>query len=198
MWKKGIVLLLVVSLMLAILSGCKKGDEELNSNDLVGVENNDGNGEQGEEKDTEEIENIDYVLYLTHEDLPYIYGEKFDITSNDASLVGKSIEEFVLEQLINFEKVENFITPIPQGTKLLGVEKRDGIVYVNLSKEFVDNMEKDRTSTEIAIASIVNTLTFFSDNSEVIIKVEGETIDNLNGVDMAEEFTFINDFVPNK
>lgn len=200
MWKKSLVLLLVICLILTLFSGCKKDDEQPEKDDSVVTDNN-GDSEKdkdSESEENEENENISYVLYLTHEELPYIYGEKFEIASNDAKLKDRSIEEIVLEHLISFEKTENFITPIPKGTKLLSLEKKDGIVYVDLSKEFVLNMKKEKTSTEVAIASIVNTLVFFQDNKEVVITVEGKTIDKLNGVEMNKGFTFIEGFVPDK
>lgn len=200
MVKRILILLMIALLMFSLLAGCNKDKQgEGSIGDVAGADNNDK--EQQKESDTSEnqdIQYIDYVLYLKHDKLPYIFGERFEIASNDSMLKDKSIEEIALERLISYQQVESFITPIPKDTKLLGVEKKDNKVYVDLSKEFADNMKKNEAETKIAIASIVNTLTFFPENEEVIITINGETMKKLNGVEMDKGFKFSSEFIPDK
>ncbi len=198
--KRVLILLMIICTMLALFVGCKKDEKDAGSIGVVaGADNNEEESQNDvNDVDSEEIEYFDYVIYLKHDKLPYIFGERFDIASNDPKLKEKSIEQIALEHLINYKQVESFVTPIPKDTNLLGIKKEDSKVYLDLSKEFVDNMKKDEDSTKIAIAAIVNTLTFFPENEEVFINIEGKSIEKLNGVKMNEGFKFSSDFVPDK
>ena len=199
--KRFLILLITICLITALTVGCSKDKTESSSSGIIGEANADNNEDQ--QKDNEGSENsdiqyIDYVIYLKHDKLPYLFGERFDIASNDSMLKDKSIEQIALEHLISYQQVESYVTPIPKDTELLGIEKKDSKVYVNLSKEFVDNMKKNEDETKIAIAAIVNTLTFFPENEDVIIKIDGKEIEKLNGVEMDKAFKFSSEFVPDK
>ncbi|MFA5524184.1 MAG: GerMN domain-containing protein [Tissierellales bacterium] len=199
--KRGLVFFLILVIAVFGLLGCSKAKNN-ETNDVISADdnNNQTEGQVKEDDNTtgsEKANYLDFALYLKHKDLPYIFGERFEIKSDDPMLKDKTIEEIALDKLFNYNK-ESFVSPVPKNTKVLGFEKKGPIVYLDLSKEFVDNMVKDEELTRMAIDSIVNTLTFFPENEKVVLKVEGETIKELNGVSLEKEFIFSTDFIPEK
>lgn len=70
---------------------------------------------------------------------------------------------------------------IPKGTKVLGLEIKDGVAYPNFSKELVNNFDGGQSSEELLVGSIVQTLTQFSDVKKVQILVDGKEIDSIGG-----------------
>lgn len=195
--KRFLAILVIIMLLFLSLFGCSKKQKEENG-DIVSADDNQIESEQKEEvKDNKQVEYIDYAVYLKHKDMPYLFGERFEIKSNDPILNEKTIEEIALEKLIGFDK-GSFESPVPKDTKILSLEKEGGTVYLNFSKAFIDNMPEDGTLTKMAVDAIVNTLTFFPENEKVIIKVEGESIKELNEVKLDKYFIFSSEFIPDK
>lgn len=145
-----------------------------------------------------EAEELFYVLYLKHKELPFIFSDTFSIMSDNYRLEGILFEEFVMNELINQKGIEDLINPIPEGTKVLSVKKQGKTVIVDLSQEFINNMEGNHEEVMMTIAVIVNSLTTLPDNEGVQLLVEGNAIDNLRGVDISNDFEFISDFYPDK
>lgn len=202
--KRFLVFLFVAVFLTFSLFGCSKGKSKDSKDAISAGENSSQTGEQKEQNDdsqntdgTEKPKYIDFAVYLKHKDLPYIFGERFEIRSDDPILNEKTLEEIALEKLFSYNK-DNFISPVPKNTKLLGIEKKGSTVYLDLSKEFVDNMPKDDELIKLAIDSIVNTVTFFPENEKVVFKVEGENIKNINGISFEKEFMFSSEFIPEK
>ena len=63
---------------------------------------------------------------------------------------------------------------IPEGTRLLSSEVKDGICYLNLSREFVDNNPGGTAYETVLINSIVNSLTELPYIEKVQFLIEGE------------------------
>lgn len=190
--KKILSMFIVVLLISVAFVGCSD-DNQQNTNDPSVEENNEGNNENIEkvEEDTnKQEEQKDYILYLKDKMGPFLVTEVYSIDSNNPKLQEKSLKEIALNDLANFEGVKNLVSPLPEGTKILGLKEDGNTITVDLSKEFKENMWKDKQKINIAIDSIVNTLTYESTDKKVKLTVEGEKIDNINGVNMNQEFTF--------
>lgn len=191
MKKRLFVLMLVLGLIFS-LAACKKakGDE------LTPPETDD---QVEQPVDTpEEEEKLFYVLYRKHKELPYIYADAFEISSKDPRLEGTTLEAFVVQELINQEGVEDLINPIPKGTKVLSVKKEDGLVTVDLSKEFVENMKGTEETVMTTTAVIVNSLLTLPGNQRVQLLVEGKPVENLLGADLSKSFDFMEDYYGEK
>lgn len=200
--KRRLIFFLVLIISVFSLIGCSKNKDNNNDDDVISADGNNTQTEESTKQDgdttsSEKAKYLDFAVYLKHKDLPYIFGERFEIKSDDPILKEKTLEEIALDKLFNYDQ-ESFISPVPRNTKVLGIEKKDAIVYLDLSKDFVDNMPKDRALTKMAIEAIVNTLTFFPENEKVVFKIEGETIKEINGVSLDKEFIFSTEFIPEK
>lgn len=73
--------------------------------------------------------------------------------------VDTGIEELVLKALISYEPPQGFTNLIPQDTKVNGITVEDGICYVDLSSEFIDNNKAGPALQRLSVFSIVMTLT---------------------------------------
>lgn len=76
------------------------------------------------------------------------------------------------------------VKPLPEGTRLLGAQVKDGVATLNLSQSFKDNFVGGATGEQMILHSIVNTLTSQSDIQSVQFLLEGQkTIAILGEID---------------
>jgi spore germination protein GerM len=76
---------------------------------------------------------------------------------------------------------------VPVGTKLLGLEIKDGIAYADFSKELAANFNGGSESEALLVNSIAHTLTQFSDVKKVQILIDGRKTDSIGGhLDISE------------
>lgn len=83
-----------------------------------------------------------------------------------------SIEKTIVNELIKGPSSHELISTIPSGTKLLNIETKDGVCYVNLSEEFVTKFSGG--SGVLNVYSIVNSLCGTESVTSVQILIEGE------------------------
>lgn len=116
-------------------------------------------------------------LYFSDEEGLVLKIEKRELSKG---VMTKEIEEGI-NVLINGPLGK--LTPtIPDGTKLLGVEIKDGVVFLNFSKE-ISEKHPGGSSAEIqTVYSIVNTVTLnFPDIKKAQILIEGKKTKTLAG-----------------
>lgn len=197
--KKILVYLLIGILAFSMLAGCKKNDETEELDLGQAVEEGDiATEEASNEEDEEDIINeVEYILYLRYEKEPFLYDELFSVNIDDEKFKDKSIEEFVLQQLIDYEGEGTFISPMPEGVKVLSITREDDNVIINLSKEF---KEKEMSSSDamLTIGGIVNSIVALPGNETAQIMVEGEVLESFNGIDTSESFYFLEGLFPDK
>lgn len=122
-------------------------------------------------------------LYFGSEDGTGLVKQQrmIDVNDND------SIEKTIINELLAGPSGEG-TRLIPADVKLLSVERKDKLSYVNLSKEFAAMSEKD---AYLAVYSVVNTLTGQWRQSEgVQILIEGERTDSIGGVGLSEPLAY--------
>ena len=87
------------------------------------------------------------------------------------------LERFIVEELILGPGMgaEDSLAAINPDTKILGVTTKDGICYVNLDAGFLTVV--NNVPTEVAIYSIVDSLTELSGVNQVQIQINGEVPD---------------------
>lgn len=118
------------------------------------------------------------TLYFPDEQAMYVVPEKREITVKD----DKSIAQIVIEELMKGPTVPGLTaTSIPKDAKLLSAEVKDGIAYVNFSKELIENHVGGSTGEMMTIVPIVNSLTELPGINKVQFLVEGKKEQTLAG-----------------
>ena len=75
--------------------------------------------------------------------------------------------------LIEGPKNEKLQTVIPEGTRVIKAELKGDIVYLDLSKEFIDNHKGGQEAENMTVYAIVNTLTQLNEVNSVKILING-------------------------
>ena len=110
------------------------------------------------------------VLYFSDENAEYLVAERRNIEIAS----GDTIEKAVINELIKGPTEGGHAKTIPQETKLLSIETKNNVCFVNLSKEFVDKHSGGSTGERLTIYSIVNSLTDLGTIDKVQFLIEGE------------------------
>lgn len=97
---------------------------------------------------------------------------------------------YLINMLIAGPESEKLESAIPEGTKVNSCTLKGNTVYVDLSKEFVDNAPSGITEESMAVYSIVNTLTELNEVSGVKILINGEENKSFNDNKMSFKDTF--------
>ena len=80
----------------------------------------------------------------------------------------------LINLLIKGPQNENLIKLIPEGTNLINSEIKDDILFLNFSKEFIENQNLGKEKEELILKSIVNTITELTEINKVVFLIEGE------------------------
>lgn len=108
-------------------------------------------------------------LYFTNEEGNQLVPEARQVYYNGNT----PIEKVIVEQLLRGPGESGHYATIPSDTRIVGVSVADGIAYVNLGKQFVD--EALPVDAQIPIYSIVNSLIDAGNVSQVQISINGDT-----------------------
>ena len=92
----------------------------------------------------------------------------------DSKLLIKYPYEILINLLIDGPKNDKLLKLIPENTKLLNTEIKNNILYINLSKEFIEEQNLGKEKEELIIKSIVNTVTELTEINKIAILIEGE------------------------
>lgn len=95
------------------------------------------------------------------------------------ALIDNSVEKTVVLELVKGPENDNCISTIPADTKVLSVETKDGICFVNLSSQFVTKHSDGSVAELFTVYSIVNSLTEIEGIDMVQFLVEGKKVDVL-------------------
>ena len=80
----------------------------------------------------------------------------------------------LMEMLISGPQNSNLTKTIPDGTKINKAELKGDVLYLDLSKEFIENHVGGEEQESITIYSIVNTMTRLTEVNAVKILIDGE------------------------
>ena len=86
-----------------------------------------------------------------------------------------SLEKTIVSELIKGPSGKSLSPSIPDGTKLIGIETKDNVCYVNFSSEFCTKASSGTTATTFTLYSVVNSLCMLDNVSSVQILINGET-----------------------
>lgn len=97
-----------------------------------------------------------------------------------------TVERVIMDEILKGPLVANNISVIPAGVKVLSVETKNRVCFVNLSKEFVDKFTGGSSGEILTIYSIVNSLTELDTVGSVQFLIEGEKKDSLSHMTLNE------------
>ena len=115
--------------------------------------------------------NIEFTVYRIPADgSEILLAEKIQMPNNS-----KSAPENALQHLMTVKPADDLAYQdcIPDGARLIGLEIKNGVAYVNFSRE-VSKRTMGSYEATMFIGSVVNTLTEFKEIKSVQILIEGE------------------------
>jgi len=92
----------------------------------------------------------------------------------DARMLLDNPYQILINMLIEGPKNEQLLGLFPQGTKINNVEIKEGIVYINFSKEFINEQKLGEEQEMKIINSILKTLLELSEVNGIKILIDGE------------------------
>ena len=109
----------------------------------------------------------------------YFYNENMKRLVPEGRLI--DVKELVnepyrklMDLLIEGPQNDNLSKTIPEGTRVNKAELKGDILYLDMSKEFVENHKGGEVQESATIYSIVNTMTNLTEINSVKILIEGE------------------------
>lgn len=137
----------------------------------------------------EEVEENTRILnlYFGNEDLTGLVLEKRIVKITSA----RSLEEQIFNELIKGSEKEGLYSYLPQDISLLDINTIDNITYIDLSREFDTRHPMGMQAQELAIYSIVNSLTSMPELmiEEVQFLIESQKTNEYSGyIDISQPF----------
>ena len=87
---------------------------------------------------------------------------------------GDTVEKIIVQELLKGPTQAGNIRTIPQEVKLLSIETKDNVCFVNFSKEFTEKHSGGTTAEQLTVYSVVNSLTELGTIDCVQFLIEGE------------------------
>lgn len=103
----------------------------------------------------------------------------------EVSVSAKHPMESALVNLLKHDKTTKLANPMPDGTRLLSVNLKNGTALVDLSREFTDNFHGGSETETLIVESILRTLSQFPNVKRVRLLVDGKSIDTLGHLDLS-------------
>lgn len=145
-----------------------------------------------EDTDTNEFEKR-ITLYFPEGNYNYLQTEYRVLTVGRDKLLA----EYVVEELIKSTQTEGLASSIPNGTRLISAEQKNGVCTIDLSREFVDNRPDTAAGQRMTVYSIVNSLTNLENIEKVNFLVEGNKAEGYEYIDISGSFTPFEDIIYN-
>lgn len=124
-----------------------------------------------EEITEEQLRQTIVSLYFNNKDTNILMPEG---RSTDVKELTKDPYFTLVNLLIEGPKNEKLEKVIPEGTKVNKIELKNNIIFIDFSKEFIENHEGGAEKESKTIYSIVNTLAQLNEVEAVKIIIEGE------------------------
>lgn len=144
-----------------------------------------------EEITNEQMRQTIVSLYYKNKDMKELMPEGRVIDSKE--LLENPYKKLV-ELLIEAPKNDKLESAIPEGTKVNNAKIEGDIVYLDLSKEFIENHAGGQEEESLTIYSIVNTLTELTEVNSIKILIDGKEDESFKDgkINFSEPFLKIN------
>lgn len=124
-----------------------------------------------EEISEEQLRQTIVSLYFSKKDTKELIPEGRLI---DVKLLLNEPYTTLMQLLIDGPKNEKLEKTIPEGTKIKKIELKNDVLYIDLSKEFIENHQGGEENESRTIYSIVNTMTGLTEVNGIKILIDGE------------------------
>lgn len=126
-------------------------------------------------------------LYFADKDGKVLVPEERNVYYNS----NVPLEKVVVEQLVKGPKDAEHLPTLPQELNILSVTIQEGICYVNLDANFKTLLEAQNSTLdpEMAVYSIVNSLTSVCQVNKIQISVNGQTNVQIGSVELGNLFS---------
>lgn len=124
------------------------------------------------------------ILYFPDNQAEYLVEE-----ARTVALIDNSVEKTVVTELVKGTQNKDLMSTIPAETKVISVETKDGICFVNLSSEFITKHSQGSTAEVFTVYSIVNSLTELPGVNRVQFLIEGKKAEVLKHMLLDSPFT---------
>lgn len=125
---------------------------------------------------TEPTDKETLTLYFSDKEAMYLEPETRTVSKN-----GRTAAELAVLELIKGPADPNHSIVIPRETRLLGVQVKDGVAYVDFSKELKTKHWGGSAGELMTIFSVTNTLTELKGIEKVQFLIEGKKVETLAG-----------------
>lgn len=122
---------------------------------------------------------VTVTLYFSDNQAMYLEPLQREVVKGNETL-----EELVINELMKGREGNGSGSPIPQGTRLLGVSVVDEVAYVNFSKEFQTKHWGGTTGESHTVFAIVNSLCKLEGIEKVQFMLEGDPLETLGHMDL--------------
>ena len=123
---------------------------------------------------TENVSSENVVLYFANDEM-YLSKENRTVETKSTD----TLEKQIVTELCEGPESKGLLAALPAETKVITVEVKDAVCYVNLSKEFTEKMNS-MLEEQLKIYALVNSLTELEHIDKVQILIEGAKVESLN------------------
>ncbi|MBO5454222.1 MAG: GerMN domain-containing protein [Clostridia bacterium] len=127
------------------------------------------------------------TLYFSESDYAALISETREVTISQ----NETTEMKIMKELLKGPEKKNLQRTIPAETKILSVETKDGVCFVNLSQDFISKNSGGISAQTLSVYSIVNSLTELEMVDKVQFLIEGQKVESF--IDMIFNEPFVRD-----
>lgn len=174
------VLLVVMVLTLAVMSGCSPKNEKGADNGSATAVTAGNNAKAGspESSSAAKKENTSLTVKVYY---PDDQGMKLIAVKRTIRTDKNDKYTAAMESLMEGTKEKGQTAIIPKQAKLKSVKVKGDTAYVDFTQALVKNFVGGSTGEEMLVGSVVDTLTEFPEIKKVQILVEGNKVESLSG-----------------
>lgn len=124
----------------------------------------------------------DVMVYYSDAQRRYLVGQEISVNlAEDIDLV-----EHLIYQLQNPPKNSELLSPLPEGTRLLGTSIENKICKINFSSEFDHKVMRSPQVQRLSLMSVVNTLTQLPEIEYVQFYIDGNLVTQYRSLSITE------------
>ena len=123
-------------------------------------------------------------LYFADNDLIALVPEGREITVSQ----NETTEMKIVKELIKGPEKNGLYKSIPSETKIISIETKEGVCFVNLSQDFISKNSGSISTQTLSVYSMVNSLTELDTVTKVQFLIEGQKVESFIDMVFNEPF----------